>query len=233
MSLPVVQHFSVSAGDNAELSFIAPTGTVNLEGAAVTWSLYAQSLGVPSGDALVTKELDYGVEAENEGDDTAFTVELEQSDTESLLLGNYYHEAELVDGDGKNLTVVVGLLAVTGRSSSLTSRSLKLLYAELADYEDWVLELAIEQAVVSVGDSWIEADRVTARGLLAAHMVTAAALNSSGGSAGDITSESIGRISVSYANSSSQEKSVLLNQTSFGQQFLRYLRGSHGGPIVV
>lgn len=233
MAIPTISNFSVSAGDNAVLSFEAETGEVNLNDAEVSWALYAQDEGAPTGDAIIEKLLSYGVTAESDGDITSFEIELEVADTIELALGNYYHEAILVDGNGKNLTVAIGILTLTGWSSELTSRSLKLRFPELVDIDDWALEFAIAEATLRVDSSWIAKDISKARALLAAHIATAAGMDLETGGDATITSELMGRISVSYARSGASERSALLGATTYGQRFLALMAGSHRGPIIV
>ena len=232
MVSPVIVNYSVSAGDNAELDFSVETEIV-VDSAEISWALYAQSSGAPSGDALVEKLLSYGITFEEEDGTTTFTVELEQADTIELALGNYYYEAIAVDGEGKNRTLAVGLLTLTGWSSELTSRAMKLRFPELVDYDDSVLEFAISEATTAVDDTWIESDIAPARMLLAAHFAASASQDLETGGDTNISSESIGRISRSYGRAVGAERTGLLGGTTYGQRFLVLQAGSHRGPIII
>jgi len=232
MSLPEIHNFSVAAGDNAEISWDVTTGPIELTGATLQWDLYEQEQGLPVDTTpILTKTTDYGIEAENDGEVTTFSIEFAEEETADLL-GNYYYEVALVTGDGKNLTAAVGILTVTGLSTTLSARSLKVRFPELAIYDDTSLQFAIDNAIIMVDDSWIEEDITIARMLLAAHLVTMAAA-SADTEGGTILSESIGRLSTTYATKTSVERTAELGGTSYGQAFLRLLRASHGGPIIV
>lgn len=234
MGLPELHNFSVAAGDNAILEFDIATGTVNLTGAAIAWDLYEAVEGMPvSTTPILSKELDYGIEATNDGETTEFSVELEQDDTLNLR-GNFYYEAKMVSGDGKNISLAFGLVTVTGLYAGLTSRTLRLRFPEFADNADADLEFVVAAAIAIVGDDdgWIEGDIPTARLYLAAHLVQAGTLAAET-EGGAIVSETIGRISTTYAASSSSDRVQSLQSTSYGQRFLELQRGSHGGPLVV
>lgn len=232
MALPTLLNFSVSAGDNSILEFDIETGPVQLNQAVIRFDAYAQENGVPETDTILfSKELDYGIEAESDGEVTSFAIELEQEDTANRL-GNFYYEVKMVDGDSKNFTLAAGILTVTGLSASISSRSLKLRFPELAEYADDLLEFAIALSESMVDDSWIAADIPVARMFLAAHLVSRAQADADRGDR-SISSESIGRISISYATSTSSDQVSSLKLTSYGEHYLRLMRGSHSGPVVV
>lgn len=219
--------FSVYAGDNPVLAFSTALGRQIYEGAVqVEWSLYAQSNGVPSGDAILVKELDYGVTVAEDGESLSFSVELEMSDTQDLS-GNYYHEARVVDQQGKNLTVAVGYLTVIARGS-LSPDVIRLRFPELSSVSDAALAFAIAEAIVRVGDSWIEVDRVPAASLLAAHLVSQAA-ESARRNGRVVTSESISHVSRTYSVGSAT--SAQYGSTSYGLQYLELMRRSF--PSVI
>jgi len=110
--MPVTQNFSVPAGDAAELNFDCSPDDVGttLLGSTVYWCVYEQECGVASGDAIVKKVLDHGLQIIDPTDLT-FQVILREIDTVDLS-GNYYHEAFIVDEDEAIITVTIGIMTV-------------------------------------------------------------------------------------------------------------------------
>ena len=113
--MPPIQDFSIPLGDDMNVVFnLDPAGDISLTGAAVTWQVYAMNFTMPD----VTQQL---IAKDSSGlggvtiDDVAgqFTVHLVAADTSALMIGNYYHEAEVVDAGGNHATVCQGGMAVT------------------------------------------------------------------------------------------------------------------------
>jgi hypothetical protein len=94
------------------------------------------------------------------------------------------------------------------------------LAPELATTDPTRLNLVIDLAEIRTGQVY-GAARPQAVALLAAHMLTLG--NRSGGSAGAVTSESVGPLSISYGASGAEGD---LGQTSYGVQLLE-LRESY------
>lgn len=104
-------NFSVPAGDGVAQAFnVAAIPT--LAGHTVYWGLFSQVFGVPQ-TLLVSKESasGHGITILPSPPNT-FVVDLLTADTQSLL-GNYYHEARVVDGSGNITTVIQGICTVT------------------------------------------------------------------------------------------------------------------------
>lgn len=111
-----LQDFSVCAGNDALITVNVET-TVSgdtLDGSTLYWQAYNQSFGVPSGDPIIVKTNDSG------GGDLVvlgsppmtFTLQLAEADTLGLL-GNYYHEAVVIDEIGGRVTILQGIMTVT------------------------------------------------------------------------------------------------------------------------
>lgn len=112
--MPVIQNVSLAAGDDVTLTFNIDDDTpIDLSGAEVTWAVYAQEYGVPSGDAVINKSSLSGGGIEIPGSPAdIFSVSVLGSDTKSLLR-NYYHEAFVKDVNGNKITITVGIITVT------------------------------------------------------------------------------------------------------------------------
>ena len=110
--MPVIQNFSVAAGDDLEINFVLDADTpIDLDGADIYWNVYEQAYGIPNSDvepviAKTPSDITIGSPADN------FTVFLTEEDTEDLLR-NYYHEAHVVDVNGNTTTVTIGIMTVT------------------------------------------------------------------------------------------------------------------------
>ena len=115
--------------------------------------------------------------------------------------------------------------------------AMKTRFSEFAATDDAAIQFAIEEAARSVDDTWIEGDRILAVMLLAAHHIASIAATS-GADGREVTSETIGPISVTYAqitSSPSQPGSGSSGSdkesTSYGKRYLALLRKNFGGPI--
>jgi hypothetical protein len=110
------------------------------------------------------------------------------------------------------------------------ANSIKVRFPEFALVTDAAVEFAIEEAGLLIDDTWIEGDGALAWSLLTAHLLAAAQATSDVGGR-IITSESIGRISVSYAAGSVTEISSTIRSTIYGDRFLSLARRNHP-PIL-
>src|SRR4051812_41499592 len=84
-----------------------------------------------------------------------------------------------------------------------TASSIKLKFPEFADLDDSIIEFAIEEARLGVSSEWTVGYNV-AIVYLSAHYIAAAqqATNVAAGDSGEIASESIGRLSITYKTAS-------------------------------
>jgi len=117
MSGPKLQNFSLPAGDDVEMTLdIGPdiVGAENdLTGCTILWQVFGQTYGVPDGAPPIISKSTGGNGITITGTD-AQTAEMivDRADTFGLL-GNYYHEAKIVDGTDNEISVTYGILTIT------------------------------------------------------------------------------------------------------------------------
>ena len=111
--MSVIQNFSVPAGDDLEVVFTFDTGyAIPEDGAVVNWQVFNQAGGIPDLSApIISKSTLDDIDFPASPGDT-FTVRLNGGDTLDLL-GNYYHEAEVIDINDDRTTVTTGIMTVT------------------------------------------------------------------------------------------------------------------------
>ena len=119
-----------------------------------------------------------------------------------------------------------------------TATSIKLRFPEFADVGDAVVEFAIEEARLEVTDSWTAGYNVAIAYLVAHYVACAKAASASGGTGGSdiIASESIGRLSFSYAQSQQSKVEPVADDkesTSYGRRYLELLGANFSGPLIV
>jgi hypothetical protein len=119
MTAPVIQNFSVPAGNDTVVPLKAPADAP-LAG-DIYWRVYEEAFGIPDFDtspaALIEKStIDGGVAVGSPA--TSFSVQIERGDTVELLR-NYYHEATLVDASGNISTLSCGIMTVTDTRNRL------------------------------------------------------------------------------------------------------------------
>lgn len=117
MSGPVLQNFSIPAGDDVELDFTLTPANSGAEigpGAQIYFSAFEQTFGVVAEDIppVIEKVLDHGIEI-TDPDTKKFSVTVAGETDTILLLGNYYYEAQVVDLSGKTVTATQGIMTVT------------------------------------------------------------------------------------------------------------------------
>lgn len=113
--MPLIQNFSIPAGDSADLNFdIDPDDGASLVGSTIYWRVFEQENGLPvaGADPLIEKYTDNGLQV-TDPDLGTFTVSIDPDDTIDLLR-NYYHEARVKDEEGDWVTVTIGIMTVTG-----------------------------------------------------------------------------------------------------------------------
>ena len=106
------------AGDFLELLVTvrdAEGAVVNItEATAVRWGLFRMAPGVnPVGAVLLSKSLGSGIAITN-GAGGQFTVTIANGET-GAFAGTYYHEAEVIDGDGRVSTVLRGQFVIAAQ----------------------------------------------------------------------------------------------------------------------
>lgn len=112
MSGPLIQNFSIVAGDSETLNFdVDPDDGVTLVGSQIYWRVYDQDAGIATGQPVLEKSLDDGIEA-TDASALQFAVTIDPADTQDLA-HSYYHEAKIIDADGNAVTVTCGIMTVT------------------------------------------------------------------------------------------------------------------------
>jgi len=121
-----------------------------------------------------------------------------------------------------------------------TATSMKLKFPEFADVSDTTIEFAIEEAAMAFPEEncWTSGGDFALM-YYAAHIIASgqvAANSFSGGSGGEIASESIGRLSISYkTNTASNSEATFDNlaSSSYGRRYIEMRGMNFGGPVVI
>ncbi len=117
-----------------------------------------------------------------------------------------------------------------------TASSIKIRFPEFAGVADATIEFIIAEAVQVVGDTWDIQQDLAVMYLVAHHVSCSIAAAASGGTGSDgtIVSESIGRLSRTYARAAASDasQSSTLKSTSYGKRFLEIQRGNFPGPVI-
>lgn len=118
-----------------------------------------------------------------------------------------------------------------------TAISIKTRFPEFSSVSDAAVEFAIEEARLEVGSNWDDSSASVALLYLAAHYVAASVARSSSGGdggSGQVRSESIGRLSITYAtNENSSATAEDKDSTSYGRRFLEIMQANFAGPVIV
>lgn len=230
------QNFSLFVGNDMDVLFdIGPddTGTNLAFAQELSWKAYSQILGVPDKSAaLITKTKDTGITI----DDPLLmklTITLANTDTNGLA-GNYYHEIRLVADHGRVTTCSTGLMTVIDPAVVPNVDAFKAQFPEFADVNDTTVQIALDQAGQFVDSSW-GGSQTAGQMYLAAHFMVLGQSSTETGVGRVITSESIGRISVSYAVDSQAPSTTsgALASTTYGLIFNNMLTAQGYGIAVV
>lgn len=104
------------------------------------------------------------------------------------------------------------------------------MFPEFGSIDEEVIAAAIVAANRSVDNSWTEGDFKNAILFLTAHNLQVA-IDGIGGGGGEISSESLGQISVSYSKTSQQQD--VFSSTAYGSRYLELLNANHGAPVLI
>ena len=113
--MPNIQDFSVPANNTAlvtcDVTTVIPGDT--LDGSTVEWFAYQQLHGVTTSTVVLAKTSSSAGGGINilSSPPMTFTIEIDAADTINLL-GNFYHEATVIDEGGSRVTVLYGLMTV-------------------------------------------------------------------------------------------------------------------------
>lgn len=229
------QNFSIYVGDDMDVDYDVGPDTVGLnldDAQQVTWRAYATVLGTPDKSAaLISKDKASGIEVT---DPTLllFTVHIDPADTLGQN-GNLYYEVRIADAAGKWSTPTIGLMTVIDPSVVPNVAAFRAMFPDLASSDDTLIQVALDHAAQFVDDTWgaSEADAVM---YLAGHfMATAHATADTDGRV--VSSETIGRMSISYAVSSAGGVGGdgSLGMTRYGLVFGNMLAAQGFGIAVV
>jgi hypothetical protein len=229
------QHFSLFVRDDTDVLFdIGPddAGT-NLDFASeLTWKAYNQVLGVPSGEPLISKAPGAGITI-TDPLLMKLTIALASADTDGLA-GNYYHQIIMVANQGKTSTLATGLMTVIDPAAVPNVDAFKAMFPEFEDIDDTTVQIALDQAGQFVDATW-GTSQTAGQMYLAAHFMVLGQAPSDSGVGRVITSESIGRVSVSYATESGGTSGAggQLASTSYGLVFNNMLTQQGFGIAII
>ena len=123
-----------------------------------------------------------------------------------------------------------------------TATSMKLKFPEFIGVSDTTIEFAIEEAALGFSDDsdsgWVTSGSLALM-YKAAHFIACgvvAANTFSDGSGGEIASESIGRLSISYKSSPASNASATpddFTSSSYGRRYVDLRDMNFGGPEII
>lgn len=117
-----------------------------------------------------------------------------------------------------------------------TASSIKMRFPEFVDVGDPVIEFAIEEARLEIGTNWTTVYNLAIVYLVAHYVACSLIASASGGTGdgGDIASESIGRLSISYAKSPNADATHGdKSSSSYGRRYTELLGRNFGGPVII
>ncbi len=231
------QSFSVYVRNDTDVLYdLSPDAdAINLDFIeSLTWTAYPQALGVPDiTQPLITKGVGTGIEI-TDPLLMQFTVSLTGEDTTGLA-GNYYYQIDMLANHGELTTTTSGLMTVIDPTVIPNVSAFKAMFPEFASVDDTTVQIALDMASQFVDESW-GAQQGPATMWLAAHFM---ALSQSGSGAATgvgrvVSSETIGRISVSYAsgNTAAATTPGALGSTTFGLIFNNMLTAQGTGIAI-
>jgi Protein of unknown function (DUF4054) len=229
------QNFSLHAGNDTEVFFdLGPDENgLNLEFVqALTWDAYRQVQGVRESAApIISKAVGSGIEV-TDPLLMQFTITLAGEDSAELA-GNYYHEVRIVADHGEVTTAATGLMTVINPVIAPNVVAFKSIFPDFADVDDTLVQIALDAAGRFVDDTW-GTSQVAATMFLSAHFLSMASTTSDT-SGQIITSESIGRISVSYASAQTDSSGGggTLGMSSYGTIFQTMLTAQGYGVAII
>lgn len=107
----IQQNFSLAAGDDIEISLDIDPDTESMIGTDITFRVYDQSAGVPIDDAIITKDLDDGLQI-SDPDYGQAVITFLAADTLDLMPKNYAFEITTYDIDDLRTTVAKGIMTL-------------------------------------------------------------------------------------------------------------------------
>jgi hypothetical protein len=115
----------------------------------------------------------------------------------------------------------------------ITAAQIKARFPALAGMDSGFLDLCIAEAVLEMNASaWGSLYDLGLLNLSAHKAITTSSESDGIGSAGAVTSKTVGSVSVSFAASGAAASSPCLASTSYGQEFSRLQRRVFGGAVA-
>jgi hypothetical protein len=234
------QNFSLIAGDDTDVDYgivPAPDPPFDMLQVNMTWTAYPQVRGVADKTmSVVIKTSADGSIVVEDAPSYAFSVLLASADTVALS-GNYYYEIVIIDplNDNRRSTPTIGTMTVIDTGNPINVVAFKSMFPEFMNMDDSVVQTALDEAALFVGEGWSDADTQAATFYLAAHFLSQAQA-AAGGAGRLVTSEHIGPISVQFAAASSTSGGSAypsLANSSYGLMFLAVMRRNSPGIAVV
>lgn len=110
-----------------------------------------------------------------------------------------------------------------------TPADLKLRNPEFGPVSDARIQIFLDEAILEVGDSWLESDRARAQILLASHRLilagepglSAGTSSGSGSTLGSPESIKVGDVTVAYGSRSGSSNSAVSGLSAVEQEYLR------------
>jgi hypothetical protein len=112
--------------------------------------------------------------------------------------------------------------------------NIKMKFPEFESVSDAAIELAVEEAIISVGSHWPDKYQTLALMYFTAHLLAVAAASADSGGR-EVTSETIGQISVTYKSATDVGKISVgdLSTTSYGAKFAEFRNLAFPAIMVV
>lgn len=119
-----------------------------------------------------------------------------------------------------------------------TPATFKLRYPEFAGISDASVQLVLDEAIASVGETWLEKDRARAQMLLAAHTLSLMpSINAVAGgtiNAGAVKRRKVGDVETEFVGSVGNSTTHAgFGASTYGQEYYRLLRLNFPSPLVV
>lgn len=122
---------------------------------------------------------------------------------------------------------------MTFSATKPTALSMKLKFPEFAQQPDASIEFAIEEAMLSVDDTWVSTHATIAVMYLAAHHLMVAISRQQSGTGQRIKSEDMDGMSITYDTEAVQPDPEDYTTTPYGLRFKGFLEISHPGVLLI
>ncbi len=115
-----------------------------------------------------------------------------------------------------------------------TASSMKLKFSEFASVANGTIEFAIEEAGLSIDNSWIDdAHQTIAFMYLAAHSLMVTISRAQSGTGQRIKSDSMDDMSITYDTDAVKPDPSDYTTTTYGTRFLELVRVNHPGVLLI